>query len=60
MFKKYHAGQHFNNLSPEEIQRRIQLLNNVEFSWSMVPSSGSDENKEDDSHEDDINGEDAI
>lgn len=48
MYKKYKAGEQVNNLLPQEIQRRIRLLENLGFSWSMAPSSGSDDNDEDD------------
>lgn len=53
MYKKYHSGGRFNNLSTEEIERRIALLQSLRFSWNMSPSSGSDIANNDDSQGDD-------
>ena len=43
MWKKCQAGEPFNNLPSEEIERRINLLNELGFSWSMIPTSESDD-----------------
>lgn len=58
MYKKYHGGASFNSLLPSEIERRIQLLNQLGFIWNMAPTSGSDdpdqkESKHDHDYEDD-------
>ena len=43
MYKKYHGGASFNSLLPAEIERRIELLNQLGFIWNMAPTSGSDD-----------------
>lgn len=43
MYKRFTAGEPFNNLSLDEIERRIALLKKMDFCWVMLQSSGSDE-----------------
>jgi len=52
MYKKYHAGASFNSLLPAEIERRIELLNQLGFIWNMAPTSGSDDPDQKESQQD--------
>jgi hypothetical protein len=53
MYKKFHTGEKCNSLSRDEMQRRLTLLNSVEFSWRMDRPPSSESEHKNASQEDD-------
>lgn len=48
MYKRYTSGGVFKNLRPDEIVRRIKLLEELGFVWIMGPPSGSEKDEKND------------